>query len=82
MKGKCSRFYTCHVCGDNWLSIRREDETGDCQLLFIHQMGVQPTLKRVARMQTSIVLNERTVEQWEYYLDEQEIDEGSIGATA
>jgi hypothetical protein len=71
-----SRFYTCHVCGDNWLSIRREDREGDCQLLFIHQMGVQPVLKRVAHMRTHIVLNEQTVDHWEYYADEEEIGEG------
>jgi hypothetical protein len=71
-----SRFYTCHVCGDNWLSIRREDEFGDCQLLFIHQMGVQPILKRVAHMQTPVLLNEQTVDHWEYYADEEEIGEG------
>lgn len=69
-----SRFYSCQVCGDNWLSVRQEEE-GDCQITFIHQMGVAPTLKRVAFMQTHIVLNENTVDRWQYFLDDQEIDE-------
>ncbi len=69
-----SRFYSCHVCGDNWLSVRQEEE-GDCLITFIHQMGVAPTLKRIAHMQTRIVLKENTVDRWEYFLDDQQIDE-------
>jgi hypothetical protein len=71
-----SRFYSCHVCGDNWLSIRRRDTEGDCQITFIHQMGVQPVLRRVAHVETEVVVNQDTVRNWEYFLDETEIDEG------
>jgi len=70
-----ARFFTCHVCGDNWLSVRRV-ESGDCRITFVHQMGLQPLLKRTAHMTTSIVLNEDTVEHWEYYLGDDEVGEG------
>ena len=70
-----SRFYTCQVCGDNWLSIKVEDDVGDCEITFIHQMGIQPVLKRIAHMSTRIVLKEDTVEQWEYFLGEDEVGE-------
>ena len=71
-----SRFYSCHVCGDNWLSIRRREEDGHSRVTFIHQMGVQPVLRRVAYLQTDIVINEGTVEHWEYFLDDDEVAEG------
>ena len=70
-----SHFYTCQVCGDNWLSIKVEDKEGDCEVTFIHQMGIQPVLKRVAHMTTHIVVNEDTVEHWEYYMGEENISE-------
>ena len=70
-----SHFYTCQVCGDNWLSIKVEDEEGECEVTFIHQMGIQPVLKRVAHMTTHIVLDENTVEHWDYYLGEDEVEE-------
>ena len=69
-----SRFFTCHVCGDNWLSVKQV-ERGDCQITFVHQMGMQPLLKRVAYMATPIVVNEGTVNAWNYYLGDDEIDE-------
>ena len=71
-----SRFYSCHVCGDNWLSIRRRADEGSAKLTFIHQMGVEPVLRRVAHLQTDIVVNDRTVDQWVYFLDEDEVGEG------
>lgn len=71
-----SRFYSCHVCGDNWLSIRRRDDDGHNKVTFIHQMGVQPVLRRVAHLQAEIVINDRTVDHWEYFLDEDEVGEG------
>ncbi|NND72901.1 MAG: hypothetical protein HKN43_15090, partial [Rhodothermales bacterium] len=52
-----------------------EEETGDCKITFIHQMGVAPTLKRIAHMQTRIVLKENAVSHWEYFIDDQIIDE-------
>jgi hypothetical protein len=71
-----SRFYSCHVCGDNWLSIRRLDTEGDCKITFIHQMGVQPVLRRVAHVETEIVVADDKVRSWEYFLDETEVEEG------
>ena len=70
-----SRFYTCHVCGDNWLSVRQVDKEGLSQLTFVHQMGVNPVLKRIAHMQTPILTNEETVDHWEYFLGDDEVDE-------
>lgn len=70
-----SRFYSCHVCGDNWLSIRRLDTQGDCKVTFIHQMGVQPVLRRVAHIDAPLVTNETAIRNWEYYLDETEVEE-------
>jgi hypothetical protein len=69
-----ARFFTCHVCGDNWLSVRRV-ENGDCRITFVHQMGLQPLLKRTARMSTPVILTEATVEAWEYFMGEDEVDE-------
>jgi len=69
-----ARFYTCHVCGDNWLTVRRV-ENGECKITFVHQMGLQPVLRRTAVMTTPIVLNEQTVDHWDYYLGEDEVDE-------
>ncbi|MEM0963795.1 MAG: hypothetical protein AAGK21_14805 [Bacteroidota bacterium] len=70
-----ARFYTCHVCGDNWLSIRRVED-GDCKVTFVHQMGLQPLLKRTAYMTTPILMEEGTVERWDYFLGDDEIAEG------
>jgi len=69
-----ARFFTCHVCGDNWLSVRQV-EAGDCRITFVHQMGLQPTLKRVAHMSTPVVLNEGTVDRWDYFCGDDEVDE-------
>ena len=69
-----SRFYTCHVCGDNWLSVKENEVGGQCRVIFVHQMGMSPVLKRVAHMQTPVVVNEDTVDHWSYYFDDQEID--------
>lgn len=70
-----SRFFSCHVCGDNWLAVKELESEGACLVTFIHQMGMAPVLKRVAHMQTHIVINESTVENWEYYLDDEIVDE-------
>lgn len=69
-----SRFFTCHVCGDNWLSVKQIEE-GDCQITFVHQMGMQPLLKRTAYMETPVLLNEGTVGVWNYYLGDDEVAE-------
>lgn len=70
-----ARFYTCHVCGDNWLSVRRV-EGEDCRITFVHQMGLQPLLKRTATMATPVVLSEDTVDRWDYFLGDSEVGEG------
>ena len=70
-----SRFYTCHVCGDNWLSVRQLDDEGQSQVTFVHQMGVSPVLKRIAHMQTHLVTNKQSVNHWEYFFDEDEVPE-------
>lgn len=70
-----SKFYTCHVCGDNWLSVREEEDTGDSRVTFVHQMGMSPLLKRVAHMQKHMVLKETTIQKWEYFFDDEAIEE-------
>ena len=67
-----SRFYTCHVCGDNWLSVK-ETHRGDCKITFVHQMGMSPELKRIAHVDTPVVVNDDTVDHWEYYVDDEQI---------
>lgn len=70
-----SRFFTCHVCGDNWLSVKKTGFGGDCRITFVHQMGMQPTLKRVAHLSTPVVVSEHTVEGWDYFLGDDEVEE-------
>ncbi len=70
-----SRFYTCHVCGDNWLSVKEMGHTGDCKITFVHQMGMAPVLKRVAHMRNHVLLAENSVGLWEYYVDDESADE-------
>lgn len=73
--GQESRFYTCHVCGDNWLSVKELDHEGRCLLTFVHQMGMAPTLKRTAQMHTPVLVREGTVGEWHYFLDDEEVEE-------
>jgi hypothetical protein len=70
-----SRFFTCHVCGDNWLSVKLTEADGDTRITFVHQMGMQPTLKRVAQMSTPIVLADGSVDRWDYFLGDDEVAE-------
>ncbi len=70
-----ARFFTCHVCGDNWLSVRR-NEQGDCRVTFVHQMGLQPLLKRTAHMATPVLMTEDAVDRWDYFLGDDEVGEG------
>ena len=70
-----SKFYTCHVCGDNWLSVREEEEEGESRVTFVHQMGMSPLLKRVAHLQKHMVLKETTIQKWEYFFDDEMIEE-------
>ncbi len=68
-----SRFFTCQVCGDNWLSIKETDLSGTCQVTFVHQMGMSPQLKRIAHMQTPVLMNDDTVEHWDYFVDDEPV---------
>jgi hypothetical protein len=70
-----STFYSCHVCGDNWLSVREDEDEGDSKVTFVHQMGMSPILKRIAFLQRDDILQDATVDKWEYYFDDQEIEE-------
>ena len=72
-----SRFYTCHVCGDNWLSVKEVGNDGDCRITFVHQMGMAPVVKRVAHMHNHVLLAENSVGLWEYYVDDETIEEDS-----
>lgn len=71
-----SRFFTCHVCGDNWLSVKKVDTDGLCEITFVHQMGMQPVLKRIASMATPVLLQDNTVDAWSYYLGDEQVEEG------
>ncbi|MDX1547458.1 MAG: hypothetical protein R3247_10745 [Rhodothermales bacterium] len=69
-----SRFYSCQVCGDNWLSVREHEAAGACKITFVHQMGMSPSLKRIARLHNPVPRGTNRVRQWTYLLDDQEID--------
>jgi len=62
-----SRFYSCQVCGDNWLSVKKKTAEGDCTITFVHQMGTSPVLKRIAHLDNTIIVSDDHVEDWEYY---------------
>lgn len=70
-----SRFFTCHVCGDNWLSVKEKTDEGDQQITFIHQMGMEPVLKRVAHLQAPMLAKEQLIDYWDYYVDDEQIAE-------
>lgn len=70
-----SQFYSCQVCGDNWLSVKEKSADGACTITFVHQMGTSPVLKRVAHMSNHIVVSEETVDEWEYYLGDEPVAE-------
>jgi hypothetical protein len=70
-----SRYFNCHVCGDNWMTIKEVDLSGKCQITFVHQLGMFPLLKRIAEMQTQIILTDNTVQEWVYYLNDEPVAE-------
>lgn len=72
-----SQFYSCHVCGDNWLSVKETESTGGFKITFVHQMGMSPTLKRVAYMDPVLSAGELGADDWEYFLDDQQVEEHS-----
>jgi hypothetical protein len=70
-----SRFYSCQVCGDNWLSVREKAADGECTVTFVHQMGTSPVLKRVAHLDNPLVVSDEHVDEWEYYKGDELIAE-------
>ncbi len=70
-----SRFYSCQVCGDNWLSVKETTADGECTITFVHQMGTSPVLKRVAHMSNAIIIDDDNVEEWEFYLGDENVEE-------
>lgn len=70
-----SRFYSCQVCGDNWLSVREKTTGGECTITFVHQMGTAPVLKRVAHMDNPVVVSNENVEKWKYYKGDEPVAE-------
>jgi hypothetical protein len=70
-----SRFYSCQVCGDNWLSVKETSADGECTITFVHQMGTSPVLKRVAHMTNQVIVDDDNVDQWEYYKGDEPVEE-------
>ncbi len=68
-------FYSCQVCGDNWLSVKRDAVGGACEIEFVHQMGMKPTLRRSALLTNTVVMTEASVDHWSYFFGEAEIEE-------
>ncbi len=68
-------FYSCQVCGDNWLSVKRAPLGGACEIEFVHQMGMHPTLRRSALLSNTVVMSEASVDHWSYYYGDAELDE-------
>jgi hypothetical protein len=73
--GEDSRFYSCQVCGDNWLSVKETTPDGECTITYVHQMGTSPVLKRVAHMSNHVVVDEDNVDEWEYFKGEEPVEE-------
>ena len=76
-----SRFYSCQVCGDNWLSVKEKTADGRCTLTFVHQMGTSPVLKRVAHMDNPVIVSDEHVDEWEYYKGDEPIAEDEWQST-
>lgn len=70
-----SRFYSCQVCGDNWLSVKEKTADGECTITFVHQMGTSPVLKRVALMDNPLVVSDENVDEWRYYKGDEVVAE-------
>ena len=69
-----SQFYSCHVCGDNWLSVKETESGGGFKITFVHQMGMAPTLKRIAYLNGGAEQYELSEQEWEYFLDDQQVE--------
>jgi hypothetical protein len=70
-----SRFYSCQVCGDNWLSVKEKTADGSCTITFVHQMGTSPVLKRVAHMDNPVIVSDENVDEWEYFRGDEPVPE-------
>jgi RNA polymerase subunit RPABC4/transcription elongation factor Spt4 len=70
-----SRFYSCQVCGDNWLTVKEKTVDDDCTVTFVHQMGTSPVLKRIAHMDNPLVVSDENVDEWEYYKGDEPVPE-------
>ncbi len=68
-------FYSCQVCGDNWLSLKRTAMGGACELEFVHQMGMKPVLRRAAQLSNTVVMSEASVDHWAYFYGDAEVEE-------
>lgn len=71
--GRESRYFTCRVCGDNFLSMR-EDFHGHSSITFIHQMGHDPELRRIGHVEDIDRVDDGPV-LWEYYVGDQLVGE-------
>jgi hypothetical protein len=70
-----SRFYSCQVCGDNWLSVKEKTADGECTVTFVHQMGQSPVLKRVAHLDNPLIVSDENVDEWDYFKGDKPIAE-------
>lgn len=70
-----TQFYTCHVCGDNWLAVKEPLDEVTAQITFIHQMGMDPVLKRVASVTEVEIQADPEETQWDYFVDDEHIAE-------
>lgn len=68
-----SEFVSCHVCGDNWLSIR-ELGLHRVRMTFLHQMGTSPLLKCVGHIIPGATFDDDD-EEWEFFVDDEVVDE-------
>lgn len=71
-----SRFFTCHVCGDNWLVVRITLAGGGTRITFIHQMGIEPTLRRCTNLTSPTQLMQVDALAWDYFLGDDVVPEG------
>lgn len=76
-RDKDSLFFSCHVCGDNWLSIRTTSESGRPLLVFVHQMGMNPILKRAGVFRFTYPEDGMVVDDWEYFIGDDSVTEGT-----
>lgn len=72
-----SQFFSCHVCGDNWLSMRTTSKSGKPMLVFVHQMGMDPMLKRAGVLRFIYPEDAMVVDDWEYFIGEDAVTEES-----